>query len=160
MSIGENIKKARGHIKQAELAEMLNVDVSTISRWENNKNVPNGIILQKIAQVLGTSVEFLTEYYDETAPLINKTQTLQALKGKIADEDTTFDTPITASMTDRWIIIKDWNTKRTYYFPNNDEGRKSLADFTMCSLGIKTPPVSNAINGNNNTNNKLGIINH
>lgn len=60
MSIGSNIKKARGRIKQAELAEMLDVDVSTISRWENDKNIPNSKVLKQIADVLKTTTAFLS----------------------------------------------------------------------------------------------------
>ena len=59
MTVGNNIKKARGNMKQAELAEILDVDISTVSRWENDKNVPNSKMLKKIADALKTSTNFL-----------------------------------------------------------------------------------------------------
>ena len=69
MSIGSNIKKARGHIKQSELAEMLNVDVSTISRWENDRNIPNGKILKQIADVLKTTTDYLSGETNSPVPV-------------------------------------------------------------------------------------------
>ena len=59
MSIGENIKKARGRIKQSELAEMLNVDVSTVSRWENGDTVPNTETLKLLSNLYNVSINTL-----------------------------------------------------------------------------------------------------
>ena len=59
MSIGENIRTCRGTMKQAELAEKLDVTPTTISRWENGQNTPNGEMIQKIADVLGVDTERL-----------------------------------------------------------------------------------------------------
>lgn len=59
MTVGNNIRKARGNTKQADLAEELDVDISTISRWENDKNLPSSKMLQKIAEALKVSTEFL-----------------------------------------------------------------------------------------------------
>lgn len=61
MSIGENIKKYRGAIKQADFAEKLGVSTVTVSRWENGANIPNSEMLQNIAQVLDIPVEKLLE---------------------------------------------------------------------------------------------------
>lgn len=59
MGIGENIRECRGAMKQSELADKLGVNVTTISRWENGLNVPNGEMIQKIANVLGVDTETL-----------------------------------------------------------------------------------------------------
>ena len=59
MSIGENIRICRGAMKQSEFAEKLGVNVTTISRWENGQNTPNGEMIQKIADVLGVDTECL-----------------------------------------------------------------------------------------------------
>ena len=64
MTVGSNIKKARGNMKQADLADILGVDVSTVSRWENDKNVPGAAMLKKIAEVLGTSTSVLLSEND------------------------------------------------------------------------------------------------
>ena len=52
-------------MKQAELADILGVDVSTVSRWENDKNVPISSMLKKIADALNTSTVVLLS--DDTA---------------------------------------------------------------------------------------------
>ena len=59
MGIGENIKECRGSMKQSEFAEKLGVNVTTVSRWENGQNTPNGEMIQKIANVLGVDTECL-----------------------------------------------------------------------------------------------------
>ena len=59
MGIGENIRECRGAMKQEEFAEKLGVNVTTISRWENGQNTPNGKMIQKIADVLGVGTETL-----------------------------------------------------------------------------------------------------
>ena len=59
MGIGENIRECRGAMKQAEFAEKLGVNVTTVSRWENGQNTPNGEMIQKIADVLGVGTETL-----------------------------------------------------------------------------------------------------
>lgn len=61
MSIGENIKKYRGTMKQEEFAEKLGVNTVTVSRWENDANTPNSKMLNKIAEVLNVSPTKLLE---------------------------------------------------------------------------------------------------
>ena len=61
MSIGENIKKYRGAMKQEDFAEKLGVNVATVSRWENDANVPNSKMLNKMAEVLNINVNQLLE---------------------------------------------------------------------------------------------------
>ena len=59
MGIGENIRECRGIMKQAEFAEKLGVNVTTVSRWENGQSIPNGEMIQKIADTLGVRTEIL-----------------------------------------------------------------------------------------------------
>ena len=72
MTIGENIRKCRGAMKQVDFAEQVGVNTATVSRWENGQNIPNGETLQKIAQVLGVSVEKLMQ--DSSTPQIKEIQ--------------------------------------------------------------------------------------
>ena len=65
MSIGENIRLCRGTMKQSELAEKLGVTVTTVSRWENDLNAPNGEMIQKIASALGIDTERLLKQSPE-----------------------------------------------------------------------------------------------
>ena len=155
MSIGDNIRKARGRIKQTDLAEMLDVDVSTISRWENNKNIPNGEILARIAQVLNTSTEFLLGC-SNTAPSQPNEQT------SLLDETTTdSDVFLSGGVDNNMFAIKDWKADRTYYFPNNEEGRALFLSVLASGInGLNTPVLSNTRSGNHNSNNKLGVINN
>lgn len=62
MSIGEKIREARElcHLKQAELAERIDANTVTISRWERNVNVPNSSALKKLASALNTTVAYLS----------------------------------------------------------------------------------------------------
>ena len=62
MSIGSRIKEARERkkIKQAELAEMLDMHPITLSRWERDINTPDGNILKKIAEKLSVTVAYLS----------------------------------------------------------------------------------------------------
>ena len=59
MGIGENIRECRGAMKQAEFAEKLGVNVTTVSRWENGQSIPSGEMIQKIADTLGVGTEIL-----------------------------------------------------------------------------------------------------
>lgn len=154
MSIGDNIRKARGNIKQSDLAEMLNVDVSTISRWENDKNVPHGEVLSRIARVLKTSTEFLLGDNDTESP--------QGKKHSYSDSKNISDAEViyTGGTSNNMFAIEDKKAGRVYYIPNNEEGRALfLSIFTSGIKGTNTPIMSNTINGDNNNDNQLGIIN-
>ena len=93
MSIGEKIRKARElcHLKQAELAEKVNANTVTVSRWERNINVPNSAALSAIAAALNTTVAFLTGETDDPTPAplqrtVNKSiQHLLENGGKLPD---------------------------------------------------------------------------
>lgn len=63
ITFGEQIKKLRKskHITQLELAQMIGVDFTYISKMENNKLIhsPSEQIIRKIAAVLGAVAEDL-----------------------------------------------------------------------------------------------------
>ena len=92
MSIGEKIREARElcHLKQAELAEKIDANTVTVSRWERNINVPNSAALKKLASALSTTVAYLTGETDtperaqqEQAPA----QAQSELKSNVRFED-------------------------------------------------------------------------
>ena len=156
MSIGENIKKARGSMKQSELAEKLKVDVSTISRWENNKNVPNSNTLAQIANVLNTSPEFLLG----TNPDNELLQSTPSNTSK-SIQDSDIDIITTGGIAKDMLIIDDKRSGRVYRLPNNEEGRKLfLTALISGTENITNSLISNSINGDNNSGNKLGLINN
>lgn len=138
-----NMRKER-RLTQEDLGELLGVSYMTVRRWESRQSQPKLKHLNKIAELFNVPIESLARLCKDTDIITEDYQEM----------------PITAGMNNNNIIITDWGNKRTYCFPNNDEGRKSLAQFVMCSAGIGSPVVSNTITGDNNSGNKQGIINN
>ena len=69
MGLGERLKQLRkGKYSQEELAEMLNVHSVTISKWENGIWTPRTKHLTELAQILGTTPDYLLGYTDNPAP--------------------------------------------------------------------------------------------
>ena len=69
MSIGNNIKKYRklAHMTQVQLAEKINRSESTIRKYEANNIIPDFLVLDAIAKVLGvTRLKLITENDIET----------------------------------------------------------------------------------------------
>lgn len=61
MEIGECIKKLRQYkrMTQEEMAELLKVSVQTVSRWENNLNYPDLIMLPELASLFHVTTDYL-----------------------------------------------------------------------------------------------------
>ncbi len=59
--LGIRIKSLRekNNMRQEDLAKQLNVSISAVSKWENNKNVPDISTLQKMTQIFHVSLENL-----------------------------------------------------------------------------------------------------
>lgn len=76
MSTGEHIKEARKRagMTQVELAEKLNIPFQSVSQWERDLRNPKYETLQRIAQVLNTSVSDLMGVTWEDAPSVLKTK--------------------------------------------------------------------------------------
>ena len=58
MKIGENIKKFRKEsgLSQQELANLININQSNVSRWEKDISRPDYETLIKLAEVLGVTI--------------------------------------------------------------------------------------------------------
>jgi transcriptional regulator with XRE-family HTH domain len=54
-SLGELIRQARGDLSQAEVAKLVGVDQSTVSRWERDETVPNVLDAAALVGALGMS---------------------------------------------------------------------------------------------------------
>ena len=54
-----SIKAARVNAKiiQKDAAKLLKIDPSTLSKWENEKGVPDAISLKKLCNIYGVSVD-------------------------------------------------------------------------------------------------------
>mgnify|MGYP001773779802 FL=1 len=59
MNIAQLRKDAK--MKQADLAEAMGVDRSTIAKWESCISSPKSAVLPKLANVLGCNIEKLFE---------------------------------------------------------------------------------------------------
>ena len=61
MSMGERIRELRkkNGLSQSRLANAVGVEANTISRWENNKIEASHVYVVKLANVLGTSADYL-----------------------------------------------------------------------------------------------------
>ena len=78
MSIGERISELRNqqNIYQGQLADMLEVSRQAVSKWENDLSSPDTIRLIKLADVLGTDVEYLAtgrNTYGRRPPVVLET---------------------------------------------------------------------------------------
>jgi len=61
MSFSENFKKARKNsgLTQQQLADMLETDRSSVSKYENGIGLPLANTLQKICEILGVTMDSL-----------------------------------------------------------------------------------------------------
>ena len=59
--LGNNISQLRRSksMTQAELAEKVNYTDKAISKWERGESVPDGVVIKKIADIFGVSVDYL-----------------------------------------------------------------------------------------------------
>ena len=63
LSLGEKIRllRKKNGLTQQELAKLIPISFSTFRRWEKNQHSPNVSELAKLAQILHTSVAYLTD---------------------------------------------------------------------------------------------------
>lgn len=56
--VGENIRnfRERSGMTQAQFAEIFGVTAQAVSKWEQNKNYPDIVLLPEIARFIGVSV--------------------------------------------------------------------------------------------------------
>lgn len=156
------IKTRRKELRltQSELAQKVGTSLMTIVRWEKGERTPNISIMPKLAEALNTSVAYLMGFDDDKA-MAKQKQELLTLATNIANENIDLKAPISAGMNENMIIITDWGNKRTYSFPNNEEGRKLFLSVLASSLkGSGSALVSNSITGDNNSDIQQGIVNN
>lgn len=56
-------------ISRKNISHDLNFGINQIKYWENNRNIPNAILLSDIANYLGTNVPYLLETIDDPSPV-------------------------------------------------------------------------------------------
>ncbi|WP_052404868.1 helix-turn-helix domain-containing protein [Bacillus rubiinfantis] len=74
MTLGEKIKKLRkqAELSQEQLAEKLSVSRQAITKWENDKGIPDIHNLQCIAQLFDVSIDLLINSSDEVTTIVTK----------------------------------------------------------------------------------------
>ena len=82
--IGKRIYKSRKKKKltQEKLAEMLGVDRSTLSAWENGRNTPEMKAFSKLCRILDVDLGYLVGDYNESAYSINQISKISGLSEK------------------------------------------------------------------------------
>ena len=72
ISLGEKIKllRKKNGMTQRQLADAVPISFSTFRRWETGENKPNIQIISRLAEILHTSVAYLSGELDESAPII------------------------------------------------------------------------------------------
>ena len=91
IKIGDNIKRIRKEkgLKQKELAERLNMPISTLANYENNKREPDFATLKAIANELGTLEVFLLDNSKQIGLDFMVGSSYEDLKTFISSEDET-----------------------------------------------------------------------
>ena len=88
--MGERIKLLRrGKFSQEKLAEILEVHVNTLIKWEHNKGYPTADKLKILADTLGTTVAYLSGETDE-ATLTRKDNVTENEENDSQDEESPY----------------------------------------------------------------------
>ena len=67
----EKIRKKKG-FSQAELAELVGVDRTSVVKWESRKNYPRVEVLIKLSKILDCSIDELIKERDEDVKIQEK----------------------------------------------------------------------------------------
>jgi len=67
-TLGQRIKKRRekNRLTQAQLANSLQITAQSVSKWERGENAPDIAILKPLAEVLGTSIDWILTGDEDT----------------------------------------------------------------------------------------------
>ena len=69
MTLGQRIKECRqkAGLSQEKVAELVGVSRQAVTKWESDQSAPNTDNLFKLAEILGTTVDFLISTDSDTA---------------------------------------------------------------------------------------------
>ncbi len=154
---GERIRfmrKQKG-LTQEELAHLINRSSNQVARWERGEVKLKTETITDIARVLNTSSSYLLGETDNPDELAQ--QVIELADSSWGDN---MPNQISAGFNGTHYEIYDGNTNQTIRIPNDTEGRKIFLEFMNRTLNFHQPIVSNTITGDNNTNNKLGVVNN
>ena len=64
-------------VSQAQISKDLGFGINQIRYWKKNKNVPNAVLVQKISEYLGVSIDYL----------LGKTDDMQSDAGLLSEDE-------------------------------------------------------------------------
>ncbi|MGT2906610.1 helix-turn-helix transcriptional regulator [Streptococcus dentiloxodontae] len=157
MELGNHLQQARlaAHLTQEDVAQKLFVTRQTISRWEQNKTLPNIYVLQDLSQLYQVDLQYFlgkTEQIEEPVP--KKRLHLLSLAGVILFNIIFF---LTAYMMLVAFLLCFWgfavgfilmplthftNSNFIYIVIDNHRFVPSLGwSFTLCGIGLLMLPL-------------------
>ena len=127
MTIGERLKHLReGKYSQEELADILKVSNVTISNWENGVQEPRSKRVSELAEVLGTTTEYLLGKDEK----VNNTKSLTENKQSSEYKEN--------------MAVLTLENGRKIEAPATPEGYAFLKDLFAMSLAVQSPAVAMA----------------
>lgn len=91
MTFGKRLRKSRKDKKltQTDVANILGIDDTTISKYENDKSEPDNLTTSRLAKLYGVKVSWLlgNEEAEEEIPLSDEENELLESFKKLNDED-------------------------------------------------------------------------
>ena len=114
MNIGERIMALRKekNISQTELAKRLNVSRQAVSKWEQGVSSPDTERLIRLAEILGTEVEYLATgtHPEPGSVVLNIVETVERVEEKVVVKEVIRHVrrkPVKKNPIDYWIIGGD-----------------------------------------------------
>ena len=111
MNIGERIMALRKEksISQTELAKRLNVSRQAVSKWEQGVSSPDTERLIRLAEILGTEVEYLATgtHPEPGSVVLNIVETVERVEEKIVVKEVIRHVkrkPVKKNPIDYWIV--------------------------------------------------------
>ena len=111
MNIGERIMALRKEksISQTELAKRLNVSRQAVSKWEQGVSSPDTERLIRLAEILGTEVEYLATgtHPEPGSVVLNIVETVERVEEKVVVKEVIRHVrrkPVKKNPIDYWIV--------------------------------------------------------
>ena len=111
MNIGERIMALRKekNISQTELAKRLNVSRQAVSKWEQGVSSPDTERLIRLAEILGTEVEYLATgtHPEPGSVVLNIVETVERVEEKVVVKEVIRHVrrkPVKKNPIDYWIV--------------------------------------------------------
>jgi transcriptional regulator with XRE-family HTH domain len=137
----ERLRRAR-HLKgwtQSQLAEILDTDFETVSRWERGISVPSAYFRERLYRVLDQTPEELGLIADLTEPLALSTSPAVFLAAAYADAECGFVTRLKAHLQARGVTVLSSRTLRRQGVENQRKALQAAIRATQAVLLIASP---------------------